>query len=115
MGQRADRIEADIAPELEPDFVVDALQHRRLHSGLGEQRGQSLYVGADFARRLPDRETIAVDMADHAGRLDLGGGIDYTSDGALRAQFAPLPAAGIDTLQRRTLVAAAVPVEIPIG
>ena len=30
-------------------------------------------------------------------------------------ELAPLPAAGIDALQRRPLVAAAVPVEIPIG
>src|ERR1700722_11960756 len=53
-------------------------------------------------------------MADYAGRFDLGGGIDDTSDGTLRSQFAPLPAAGIDTLQRRALVAAAMLVEIPI-
>ncbi len=54
-------------------------------------------------------------MADHAGRFDFGGGIDDASDGALRREFAPLPSAGIDALQRRTLKAAAVPVEIPIG
>src|ERR1700739_4343500 len=98
MRQRADRIEADIAPEFEPDFVVDALEHRRLHSGFGEQRRQPLHVRADLARWFTDRKAVAVDMADHAGGFDLGGGIDDASDGALRTQFSPLPAAGIDAL-----------------
>src|ERR1700722_10240827 len=115
MGQRTDRIEADIAPELEPDFVVDALEHRRLHSGLGEQHGQPLHVRADLARWFADRKAVAVDMADHAWGYDLGRGVDDASDGALWTQFAPLPAAGIDAFQRRALVAAAMLVEIPIG
>src|SRR5258708_27784822 len=115
MGQRGDRVEEDIATQLEPALVADALEHRRLHAGRGEQRAKPLDVRTGLARRLADREAIAVDMADHAGRLDLGRGIDDASDGALRRKFAPLPSAGIDALQRRTLVTAAVPVEIPIG
>src|SRR5260370_19506152 len=54
-------------------------------------------------------------MTDHAGRLDLGRGIDDASDGALWRQLAPLPSAGIDALQRRAFMTAAVLVEIPIG
>jgi len=34
-GQRADRIEADVAQSL-PDFIADAVEDRRLHSSLDE-------------------------------------------------------------------------------
>src|ERR1700722_3700363 len=54
-------------------------------------------------------------MADHARGFDLGRGIDDAPDSALRTQFAPWPAAGIDAFQHRALVAAAMLVEIPIG
>ena len=115
MGQRADRIEADIAPQLEPDFVADTVEHRRLHSSLDEQSGQPLDVGTPLARGLAEGKAIAIDMADHAGHLDLGRGIDDASDGALRRKLAPLPSAGIDAFKDRTFVTAAVPVEIPVG
>ena len=68
-----------------------------------------------LARGLAEREAVAIDVTDHAGRLDLGRGIDDAADRALRRQFAPLPAAGIDALQRRSLMGAAMPVEIPVG
>src|SRR5258706_16185594 len=115
MGQSADRIEADIAPQLEPDFVADAVEHRSLHPGFDEQSGKPLYVRTGLARRLPDRKAIAVDMADDAWCLDFRRGIDDASDRPLRSKLAPLPSAGIDTLQRRPFVAAAVLIEIPIG
>ena len=115
MGQRADGIEADIAPKLQPNLVTDAIERRGLHSGLGKQRRKLLYVVGNLSRGLSDRKTVAIHMLDHAGRHDLGGGIDDASDGAFRAQFAPLPSTGVDALQRRSLVAAAVFVEIPIG
>src|SRR6266403_903968 len=72
-------------------------------------------IRTDLAGRLAEGKPIAVDMADHAGCLDLGRGIHDASDGALRSELAPLSSAGIDALQRRTLKAAAVLMEIPIG
>src|SRR5258708_11187582 len=54
-------------------------------------------------------------MTDHAGRLDLGRGIDDAPDRALWRQLAPLPSAGFDALKRRAFMTAAVLVEIPIG
>ena len=77
--------------------------------------GQPLDVRTALARGLAERKAVAIDMADHAGRLDLGGGIDDASDRALRRQFAPLPSAGIDAFQDRTFVRAAVLVEVPVG
>ena len=54
-------------------------------------------------------------MADHAGRLDLGRGIDDASDGALRRQARAIAVRRDRCSQRRTFVAAAVLVEIPVG
>src|ERR1700748_1937116 len=45
-----------------------------------------LDIGCAPARRLAERKALAVDMADHAGRLDLGRRIDDAADGALRAE-----------------------------
>ena len=36
MAKRTDRIEADVAPELEPDLGADVADHRRLESRLAE-------------------------------------------------------------------------------
>src|SRR3569832_1757943 len=115
MRQRADRIEAHITPEYQPDFVADAIEYRRLHAGRAEQGGQAGDVLRRFARRLADRKTITLDVLDHAGRHDLGRGIDNATDRPLGTEFTPLPPAGIDALQRRSLVSTTVLVEVPIG
>ena len=91
------------------------MQHRRLQSGFFEQRRQRGYILGNFTRRLTQREAIAVDMADHARRFDLGRRIDDATNGALRAEFLPLAAAGIDALQRGTFARIAVLVEVPVG
>src|SRR5258708_19034534 len=54
-------------------------------------------------------------MADDAGRFDLSRGINDAPDCALRTQFAPLPSARIDALQRRSLALVAVLIEVPVG
>src|ERR1700687_5001933 len=100
MRQRADRIETDIAPQLEPDFVADPIEDGRLQSGLDEQRGEPFDIRAFFSGGFSERKVVALALADAAGRLDLRRGINYASDCAFRAQLAPLPSARIDALKR---------------
>src|SRR5258705_8795056 len=115
MRQRAYRIEADIAPELEPDFVADPVKDGRLQPRLDEQCGEPFDIRGFFSGGFAEGKAVAIDMADDAGRLDLGCGIDDASDCALRTQFAPLPSARIDALKCRSLTLVAVLVEVPIG
>jgi hypothetical protein len=49
VGQRADRVEADVAPQFQPDFVADAIAHGRLQTGGGELIGKQPDVGGDIA------------------------------------------------------------------
>src|SRR6516225_3145191 len=115
MGERADRIEADIAPEFQPDLIANAIEHRRLHAGRAEQAGQRFDIGRDRSGGLAEREVIAVDVTDHARRLDLRRRVDDAADGALGSELVPLSAAGVDAFQPRAFIRAAVLVEIPIG
>src|ERR1700676_4852310 len=100
MRQRADRIETDIPPELEPDFVADPIEDRRLQPGFDEHRGEPFDIRASFSGGFAKGKAVAIDMADDAGRLDLRRGIYNASNCALRTQFAPLPSTWIDTLKR---------------
>ena len=47
-------------------------RHRRLHAGLDEDVREPLHVLGDFAGGLAERKAVAIDVTDHAGRLDLG-------------------------------------------
>src|SRR5882757_7720281 len=67
MRQRADRVEADIAPQLEPDLVADAIQHGSLHAGRREQFGEPPDVLAGLAGGFAERELITIDMLDDTG------------------------------------------------
>src|SRR5690606_11556456 len=75
-GERAQGVEAEIAPELEPDLVADIIEDRRLEAGLRESRAQGLGTRQGFPRRLANGELVAIDMADDARLGDLGRGID---------------------------------------
>src|SRR5712671_2820302 len=114
MRQRADRIETDIAPEFEPDFVADPIEHGSLQPRLDEQRGEPFDICAFFSGGFAEWKAVAIDMPDDAGRLDLRRRIDDAPDRALRTQFAPLPSAWIDTLKGRSLALVAVLVEVPV-
>src|SRR5579863_2948419 len=102
-GQGADRIEADVAPQFEPDAPADGVADRNFESG----RDQSIAQGQDAVRvgsvGFTYRETLVQPMFDHPGRHDLAGGIDDATDGALGSNRIPLRGARIDTFQVMTL------------
>ena len=88
-GQRRDRVEGEVAPELDPDLVADVGADRRLQPGRDQLLARAACALGLLARRLAEREAVAVDMADDAGRLDLGRGIDDAADRALRPDALP--------------------------
>jgi hypothetical protein len=70
MRQRADRIEARIAPEFRPYFGAYVADDRRLESGLPESFRNSENSFAFRSIDLGERETIALDVTDDARSLD---------------------------------------------
>ena len=114
--QGAERVEGDVAPELDPDLAADAAAQRRAQAGVDQrlrQRRDALGAGAV---RLAQAEAVVIDVADHARRFDLAGGIDDAADHALRADRVPDAAAGVDGLDAAVGVTAPVEaVEVPPG
>ncbi len=108
-------IEGRIAPELGPEFGANVGDDRRLEAGAGENRGDLFDPFGRFAVDLGERETIAFDMLDDARPLDLRRRIDDAGEDAVDRQIVGDDAAGIDTLQPRPLVRAAMLEEIPQG
>src|SRR5262249_13658495 len=74
MRQRADRVEAQVAPELEPDFRADVVQHRRLETRSSHDFRDLLHTLGLGAIELADREAVALDVLDHARGDDLARG-----------------------------------------
>ena len=58
-GQRADRIDGHVAPELEPDVFLDLFGHRGFEAGFLKQRGELPHAFGFLARRLADDELVA--------------------------------------------------------
>src|SRR6202051_286741 len=114
-GKGADRVEADVAPELEPDVPADGVADRRIKAGGNQGIAQGHDALRGGAVGLADSEALEQAMFDHAGRHDLAGGIDDAADGALRSNRVPLRGAGIDAFQMMAVQRAALLVEIPPG
>src|SRR5690606_15780899 len=110
-----DRVEAEIAPQLQPQLVADVLHDRGAQAAGAHDLAEALDTGGLLAGGLADRELVAVDVLDDA-RLDhFGGRIDDAADGALGAQAAPRLRTGVDGLERAALEGAAELVEVPVG
>ena len=85
-GQRADRVEGHVAPQLDPQLVADARPHRRLEAGLDQQLGKLRRAFAAAAVRLAQREAVAVGVVDDAGLDDVGSRIDDAAEHLRRRQ-----------------------------
>ena len=62
VGQAADRVEGQVAPELEPDLGADVVQHRRLEAGAVKHCGDALHALAVAAVELAHRKAVALDV-----------------------------------------------------
>ena len=100
MRQRADRIEARIAPEFRPYLGAYVVNDRRLKSGLPESFRNTANSFAFRSIDLGERETIALDVTDDTRSLDLRRGINDAGDHSVERQIVRDNSAG-STLSKR--------------
>ena len=113
--QCADRIERQVAPQLQPDLGADVVEHARLEA----RPGEDLRHGPDPLRHRPvelaERKPVALDVPNHAGFGDDRGGIRNAADDPVRVDGTVEHAAGIDGLDDAPGVLAAELLEVPPG
>ena len=115
MGQRADRVEAEIAPKLCPDFAAHVADDRRLEARLRESLRHAKNPFAFRTVKLGEREAIAFDVTNDARPLNFRRRIDDARDDSLDRQIVGDDAAGIDALQANALMGSAMAEKIPPG
>ena len=111
--ERADRIEGEVAPELEPDLGADAGEHGRLEPGAHERFGESHDARRLRAVGLAEREAVALDVAHDAGRRQLARRVDDAADDPRRVDRAHDRAVRIDGGDAAALERPAVALEVP--
>src|SRR6185437_9513808 len=102
-GQRADGIQAHIAPQLQPDVPADIVAHGRVESRRGQGLAEREHPARAAAIGLANDETVEIVMRDHPRRDDLTGRLDHAPYGAMRLQRMPLPAARVHRLEMTPL------------
>jgi len=113
-GQRADRIEALVAPELEPDFVADVRADRGVEIRTRQQFMQLLDSRRARAIGLADRKLVAVLVADYARGHDLRRRQYDAADRTRVTEVRALHVAGIDARERQAVIRHARHVEEPV-
>src|ERR1700730_11919366 len=113
MRQRADRIEARIAPEFRPYFGAYVADDRRLESGLPESFRNTENSFAFRSIDLGERETIALDVTDDARSLDRRRGINDAGDHSVERQIVRDKSARINAFQADALIGTPMLEEVP--
>ncbi len=112
LGQGADRIEAQVAPQLDPDLVTN-ISHRRLQSRIDHCLGQRLHAFGFLTGWLAQGEPLAVGVPDNPWLDDLAGRVDNAADRSLRPDSPPLFTVRVDRFDDAILPGALELVEIP--
>ena len=115
LRQDTDRIETQIAPELQPDLIAQVAAHRAFQSGAHQQLAEQHGARGFFSRRFGNRQTVTIGVGDNARGFHFGGLPDDAAKGALGPQPLPDFSAGIDAFNAPSFIGAAVLVEIPPG
>ena len=114
-GQRADRVEGDVAEQLDPDVVAQVRLHRTLQTagphGLAERQA----ARRDATVGLADREPGAFQVPYDTRPFELGRRVDHAADGPFGREHRTDRAARVHALDAVAVVGAAVPVEVPPG
>src|SRR6185437_15719027 len=110
-----ERVEGGVADQLQPDLGAQVVLDGALEAAADERfRDRPAGVGALPARR-PDGEPRPLEVADDAGRDDLGRAVDDAADDVLRRDRAGDDAARVDALERAPAKLAVDALEVPPG
>src|SRR6202041_1014154 len=113
VGERAYRIEGQIAPKLRPDFRAHVGERRRFEARSRKELGQSRDAPGLLPVDFGDRQAMAFDMANDARRFDLRRLVADGGDNGVDRQMASDHSAGIDALELNPLVRSAMLEEVP--
>ena len=113
--ERADGVEGEISPELEPDLRADVVEHRRLQAASGETLRDALDALARAPVGLAHGEAVALDVLDDAGPEELRRRINHAADDSLARDVLADRAGWIDAAHLRSLERSTVAVEVPEG
>src|SRR5205814_6312905 len=102
-GQSADRVERDIAEQLDPDLMAEPRGDRTPKSGRDERRSNLPQAFGPGPIRLAEADLVAFRVADHAGLDDVRGEICERSDHAIRLDRGRDDAARIDAFEPQSL------------
>jgi len=111
--QRADGVETNIAPQLEPDVPTDVVANGRIKPSPRERLTQRHHPLRPRPIRLTNRKAIEFLVNHHPGLNHLASRIDDTPDGSLRPNRMPLAPANIHSLQVSSFKRPARFVEVP--
>ena len=112
-GQRADRVERDVAEQLHPDLVTEARGDRAAEAGRDQGLGNRPGPIRLRAVGLAEADAIALRVVDHAWLGDVGGKVGERSDDAPRLDRRRDDAARIDALEPQPVELAAMALEVP--
>src|SRR5262249_4967263 len=113
MGERADRVEAQISPKLKPDLSANVVCDGRFESSFDQAGCNCLHAGCRGSVRLAEAEAVTFDYLHDSGLDQVGSGVDYAADHARGIDVARNAAVGIRGRDPFAFVLAAVLVEIP--
>src|SRR6476659_5506584 len=112
-GECAERVERDVAHELDPDVIAEVGLDGGLQTSGNHGVTQRFTAGRDLPRGLADGKPGALQMPYHSRCLDRRRWIHHAADGPLRRQHGTGGTAGIHGLDLTPLVWPGQLVEIP--
>lgn len=114
-GQRADRVERDVAEQLDPDVAAQFGLDGALEAPVLHRPAEREAPVRHRAVGLPDGEPGSFEMAYDTWAFELRRRVDDTADGPLGREHRTDRAARVHALDTLPVVRAAVPVEVPPG
>jgi hypothetical protein len=112
-SKQADRVEAGVPPQLQPDVPAYVVAYRRVETRRGQCSCERLHTRRLASIRLTDREPVEFVMDDQTWGDHFAGRIHHAADGAFGPEGLPLTTAAIDRFEMAPLQLAAGLGEVP--